>query len=978
MTKKKKVLIIVLSIVVVLAIAIGITCAVLFKEPEKPQNEGSIYQTKAIDNGMAGYSYISFDYVAEPEQSDENTRYGYVFHLWCSYVSSGGYQDWLSGYWELEDNGDGTFGTLTLTAFWADGATTYLAGAESGVEKIYELENGKYYIDVEIGGQGVKTIVFDPIADKVGEGETPAPPCTEHVDENSDGKCDNCGEDMSEEVQPGDVAMTLTATTAAGQSGKLELYAGNTWSLFISYYSGGEYTLTASGTYALDAAYNMVLTVTQDKAEVLPEDSYTLTCDYATQTYSGTIELKGVPVVGDITLNFAPEGSTPEEPPVCTEHVDDDTDGKCDVCGEDMPASAPEPSEALYTSNVASIYSGQGSAYLALEEGGVFNVYVTFGGNTSSWLNGTWTMENEVLTVTPSGGEAVNCPLTDKAYTVALSLPGAEVDFVIDMDENSVTYTVNYMLNDGTSTVYTAAEIKGNPAEAYITAAPAAPTREGYHFAGWHTRAKITDADIVNGVSKYMWFFGEKLSTTGVAKYGAMTEEERQAHAISEGRMLISDGAGENNTLTLYARWIKEKEISTAQQLIDIGNDLYGAYKLVSDITLTGEWTPIGAYFANYEYYNTGWWTYAFRGTLNGNGHKISGLKITSAEINKDYDSEGSVWFDDGVTCDGTAAMFAALAGANIYDLTLENPVINVTHSGDYLYVGSLAAFDMASSLTNVKVVNCDIDATFDEGAITFRANLFTVVAGLEAGGWSNFVTGCEVSGNITLNATNKLYHGGEIYLGGMLGENYSTLKTSKSDVVLSLDYKDEGTKADDAVITINVGGLSGSGTDITGSTVEAEITVKAVKAEGASSVNVGGIVGSQRYMVIAGNTVTAQINTAGTVVDEEAGALNVGGVGGRIDVYYLLQILAYTPIVQAGAQDNEQNVTVDGAKTDVVIKDAVSAVPGCWYIAKGDQSEYGATDNIDEVIAAYGSYLPKDSLQDGIIFIVNTPSQAE
>lgn len=205
---------------------------------------------------------------------------------------------------------------------------------------------------------------------------------------------------------------------------------------------------------------------------------------------------------------------------------------------------------------------------------------------------------------------------------------------------------------------------------------------KGYHFAGWQTKAEITENDIVNGVSKYLWLFGDKLSTTGVAKFNAMSDADKEARKISEEVMLL-DSADVDGVVTLYARWVQEKEISDAQGLKDIAKDLYGAYKLTADITLTGEWESIGAYFANYEYYNTEWWTYAFRGTLNGNGHTVSGLNITSAELNKNYAAEGSPWHDDGVTCDGTAAMFSALASANISNLTIASPVINVAYSGD-------------------------------------------------------------------------------------------------------------------------------------------------------------------------------------------------------------------------------------------------------------------------------------------------------
>ena len=456
-----------------------------------------------------------------------------------------------------------------------------------------------------------------------------------------------------------------------------------------------------------------------------------------------------------------------------------------------------------------------------------------------------------------------------------------------------------------------------------------------------------------------------------------MSDADKEARAISEEVMLL-DSADVDGVVTLYARWVHEKEISDAQGLKDIAKDLYGAYKLTADITLTGEWEPIGAYFANYEYYNTEWWTYAFRGTLNGNGHTVSGLNITSAELNKNYSSEGSPWHDDGVTCDGTAAMFSALASANISNFTIAGPVIDVTYSGDYLYVGTLAAFDMTSTLTNIKVTDCDIEVTFDESKLTFRDNLFTAVGGLEAGGWTNTVTGCEVSGSLTLNATNKVSHGGEIYFGGMLGENYSTMTTCKTDVALTLEYSDNGTETDDSEIVINVGGLGGSGTSISGCIVNMTANVSAVKPNGDSSVNVGGIIGSQRYMTTSGNTVEGAITTTGCSLDETEGALNVGGVGGRIDVYYMLQILAYTPIASSGAENNVQNVTVNGVVTDKIIADAISAIPGCWYVAKGDQPDYGATSNIDAVIAEYGSYLPVDSLQNGIIFIVNTPPQAQ
>ena len=162
--------------------------------------------------------------------------------------------------------------------------------------------------------------------------------------------------------------------------------------------------------------------------------------------------------------------------------------------------------------------------------------------------------------------------------------------------------------------------------------------------------------------------------------------------------------------------------------------------------------------------------------------------------------------------------------------------------------------------------------------------------------------------------------HGGEVYLGGLLGENYAYMNACRTDVALTLNYADEATAEEDSEIVINVGGLSGSGTQIGTCTVEADI-----------------------------------------------------------DVYYTLQILAYTPVANAGAENNVQNVTINGEVTQTVIADAVSVIPGCWYVANGDYTvSEGLTvpSNIEEVIAAYGSYMSLDSLQQGIIYIMNTPAQ--
>ena len=59
--------------------------------------------------------------------------------------------------------------------------------------------------------------------------------------------------------------------------------------------------------------------------------------------------------------------------------------------------------------------------------------------------------------------------------------------------------------------------------------------------------------------------------------------------------------------------------ISTAEQFNAIRNNLGGTYFLLNDISLSGypNWTPIGTSDA------------PFTGSLNGNGHKITGLQMS-------------------------------------------------------------------------------------------------------------------------------------------------------------------------------------------------------------------------------------------------------------------------------------------------------------------------------------------------------------
>lgn len=491
------------------------------------------------------------------------------------------------------------------------------------------------------------------------------------------------------------------------------------------------------------------------------------------------------------------------------------------------------------------------------------------------------------------------------------------------------------------------------------TALPA-PERDGFVFAGWQTRPIVEDSDLVNGVSPYQW------------RFGPQRRGDATGMPISQMESLKEDG-----TATLYARWVKVKDISTEEELRAITNDLYGAYRLTADIELTKEWIPIGRYFNNYEYYDTDWWTYAFRGSLDGNGHTISGLVINSAKMPVEgYGDTGSPWFDDGNTADGCAAMFGASTSATIQNLILEAPVVKFAFDGDYCYGATVSAFDMASTVTNVTVNNPTVEVSATDETGSAGVTMFVSVSGMLAGSWNSKVTDCSVcSGSITVNAQAKELHGGEAYIGGMIGECYGDVIGCSASAAINVNVADTAQTEEDTALKVQAGGLNASNNVAENCIVDADIHVAVDKPQGLSTVSVGGMSGVQRYSVATANDVKANISLDCNL-DENSGVIHTGAVAGSLDAYYTTQILLYTPVAQAGCTGNTFDVTVDGAGSAAQIG-ALPEIDGqpVQWINKGVytiQEGFDAPSNIEAIAEKYGSYIPVEMLQDGIIWIVN------
>ncbi len=344
MTKKKKILIIVLSIVAVLAIGIGITVGVLLRPKKAPApGAGVIYQTKEVKI-WSGYSgaYMDFEYIEEPAdgEKEEGKRYGYVFNV--KFYNEGSWQAWLSGSWEMNESKT----ELTLLSDWGSGENdTKLADATSGKPKTYTAESGKFTIGVIVPSDGKVNFTLDTVADKVGEGGIPTPPCTEHVDTNpADGKCDKCGEDMPA-VDTRELMVTLDAHDDATTADvHIKMYSDKSFDFILDLMSMGKVlggTWASTDSTGQNPMADIRLTVDPASLPAGMESPIGDTVDvkitalneqYTAFKYTCAVVYN---VPNQITMNLKFVGGYPSGTEV--PHVDADSDNKCDDCGANMP-----------------------------------------------------------------------------------------------------------------------------------------------------------------------------------------------------------------------------------------------------------------------------------------------------------------------------------------------------------------------------------------------------------------------------------------------------------------------------------------------------------------------------------------------------------------------------------------------------------------------------------------------------------------
>ena len=217
-------------------------------------------------------------------------------------------------------------------------------------------------------------------------------------------------------------------------------------------------------------------------------------------------------------------------------------------------------------------------------------------------------------------------------------------------------------------------------------------------------------------------------------------------------------------------------EISTAEQLAAINDNLSGNYVLTADIDLAGaEWTPIGAYAPSgesAEEQEIPAAQAAFTGTFDGQGHTISNLVINQPEA----------WAQGLFGCVSNtqignftlenATVDAQLMGADVVGYAYCSTVSGVTlvngkvtaHAGEMSAEGMYGGIVGAGMGSPVRDCSAEADIVIPDGT----ANAGIVGGGLEM----TSVVGCRATGTVT--AGNDCYGLGGVSGCGFAAEQFT------------------------------------------------------------------------------------------------------------------------------------------------------------------------------------------------------------
>ena len=188
--------------------------------------------------------------------------------------------------------------------------------------------------------------------------------------------------------------------------------------------------------------------------------------------------------------------------------------------------------------------------------------------------------------------------------------------------------------------------------------------------------------------------------------------------------------------------------VGSAEELLKIADDPDGEYFLTADIDLAGvDWVPV-----------------PFYGKLDGRGHSIYNLRVTSVGAETAETVDGNDKKYDSVF----AGLFSTMIGAQVRDLTLQGVDIEI-RSERHCFIGALAGYVKNSLVTDCRILDARLTLT---SAIqkddTGRTSCNAGVGGM-AGFGTLMANGCELDVTLVFvdecQSTLKV----EQFLGGVL-----------------------------------------------------------------------------------------------------------------------------------------------------------------------------------------------------------------
>mgnify|MGYP002659680180 CR=1 FL=1 len=239
---------------------------------------------------------------------------------------------------------------------------------------------------------------------------------------------------------------------------------------------------------------------------------------------------------------------------------------------------------------------------------------------------------------------------------------------------------------------------------------------------------------------------------------------------------------------------------------------------LTADINLTGkDWTPIGTDYDN-----------SYKGTFDGGGHTITGLTFTTNDqyaglfgcLGEAGTVKNVVMEDVQITCNHRLGYAGGVAGFS--DGTIENCSVSGSVSGTICaggvvgaqWEGSITGCSSSATVKGLAYVggvagqtnsSATLTACYATGNVIIEMDPKKNIAGGSLVGMNagSSLLACYATGNVTSTGSST----GQVHIGGLLGDNYTTVTACywKNNHEQGIGYNRESTgatKVDGSVVT--------------------------------------------------------------------------------------------------------------------------------------------------------------------------------